>query len=105
VRVLVLPQKHDEALSLRMKQPEEWHPNGRTTLWFSPQTGALLRAQDANTLPLAARLQTKIYPLHTAAVGGIGLRIVLTLAGLGLCLLGGLSVWSLWRLSMLKHQD
>src|SRR3546814_11947322 len=30
-RTLMLPKKHGDLISMRMKQPQEWLPNGRTT--------------------------------------------------------------------------
>src|SRR3546814_9612480 len=46
-RILSLPRRAGDPISLRMSQPAEWLPNGRTTLWFDAATGRLLGARDA----------------------------------------------------------
>lgn len=95
-RILSLPRKDSGLISLRMKQPEEWLPNGRTTLYFAADSGRLVEARDANRLPPAARGFNMLYPLHAAKVGGLAYRLVMTLSGLALTLLGSLTVWSFW---------
>lgn len=39
--LLSLPNSPGDLIALRMKQPEEWLPNGRTMLWFAPEDGRL----------------------------------------------------------------
>ena len=96
IRILSLPKEAGKPITLRLKQPEEWLPNGRTTLWFAPDTGALIEARDALKLPGAAQAFNSFYPLHAAKVGGFAYRLVMTLVGLALSLLGSLAVWSFW---------
>lgn len=96
IRILSLPKEAGKPITLRMKQPEEWLPNGRTTLWFAPDTGALIEARDALKLPGAAQAFNTFYPLHAAKVGGLAYKLVMTLVGLALSLLGSLAVWSFW---------
>jgi uncharacterized iron-regulated membrane protein len=95
-RMLVWPRKPGDLMALRMRQPAEWHPNGRTTLWFDAATGRLVEARDALAMPTAPRAYNALYPLHSAAVGGFALRLAMTAAGLALALLGTLTVWSFW---------
>ena len=95
-RILSLPRKPGDAISLRMKQPEEWLPNGRTTLWFDAGTGKLLGVRDALSMPAGAQAFNMAYPLHAAKVGGLGYRLLMTLSGLSLTLLGSLTVWTFW---------
>lgn len=95
-RVLGLPARSGELVVLRMKQPGEWLPNGRTTVWFDPADGHIVDARDGLALPAGSRIFNMVYPLHAAAVGGLPYRIAMTASGLGLCLLGSLSVWSFW---------
>ncbi|MBA4778800.1 MAG: peptidase [Sphingomonadales bacterium RIFCSPHIGHO2_01_FULL_65_20] len=96
IRILSLPKEAGKPITLRMKQSEEWLPNGRTTLWFAPDTGRLIEARDALKLPGAAQAFNTFYPLHAAKVGGLAYRLVMTLVGLALSLLGSLAVWSFW---------
>lgn len=95
-RVLSLPRKAGDPVTLRVRRTHEWLPNGRTTLWFRPDTGALIEARDEARLPAGSRLFNKVYPLHAAKVGGLTYRLTMTLAGLALVLLGSLTVWTFW---------
>lgn len=95
-RLLALPGKPGDLISLRMKQPQEWLPNGRTMLWFAPEDGRLVEARDALTLPTGLRINNSIYPLHAAKVGGLPYSLVMTASGLSLATLGSLSVWAFW---------
>lgn len=100
VRMIVWPKAPAEAATIRMRRPQEWHPNGRTTLNVAGD-GTVLMARDAPAAPLAVRAQNALYPLHSARLTGsamaLPLRIVMTLAGLGLALLGSLAVVTFWR--------
>ena len=79
-----------------MKRPQEWLPNGRTTLWFAADDGRLIGARDAGSLSNVVAAYNILYPLHAGKVGGLGYRLVMTLSGLVLGVLGTLSVWSFW---------
>lgn len=96
LRILGLPRKGGGLISLRVKQPGEWLPNGRTTLYFAADTGRLVEARDALALPAQVRGYGTFYPLHAAKVGGLPYRLVMTLVGLVLALLGSLTMWTFW---------
>ena len=96
LRSLSLPRKEGGLITIRMKRPQEWLPNGRTTLWFAADDGRLIGARDAASLSNVVAAYNILYPLHAAKVGGLGYRLVMTLSGLVLGLLGTLSVWSFW---------
>jgi uncharacterized iron-regulated membrane protein len=95
LRRLTLPSKPGQPWSIRMRQPFEWTPNGRTTLYFDA-SGKLLRADDPADDGRAAGVMETFYPVHSAKVGGIAWKLVMTLSGLGLTLLGALATWSFW---------
>lgn len=95
-RVLSLPRDPGDPVTLRLKNRDEWLPNGRTTVWFRPDTGAVLAARDERSLPAGSRLFNLVYPLHAAKVGGWPYRIAMTLVGVALAMLGSLTVWSFW---------
>ncbi|HEY0630297.1 MAG TPA: PepSY-associated TM helix domain-containing protein, partial [Sphingomicrobium sp.] len=95
LRRLTIPSKPDQPWSIRMRQSFEWTPNGRTTLYFDGQ-GKLLRIDDPATGSRAASINETFYPLHSAKVGGLAWKLVMTLSGLGLTLLGSLTTWSFW---------
>lgn len=96
IRSLSLPRSKSGLITLRMKKPEEWLPNGRTTLWFAADSGRLVGARDAAKLPNRVKIYNMFYPLHAAKVGGLAYRLVMTFAGLSLALLGSLTLWSFW---------
>jgi uncharacterized iron-regulated membrane protein len=96
IRSLALPRGAGGAITLRLRKPDEWLPNGRTTLWFTADTGALLAHRDDSKLPGVVKAYNVLYPLHAAKVGGLAYRLVMTLSGLGLAMLGSFAVWSFW---------
>jgi uncharacterized iron-regulated membrane protein len=96
IRLLTLPRKPGDLISMRMKQPDEWLPNGRTLLWFAPEDGRLIDTRDALKMPPGSRINHLVYPLHAAKVGGLFYRIVMTASGLGLATLGTFAVWAFW---------
>lgn len=96
-RVLSLPKAAGQPIALRLRATHEWLPNGRTTVWFRPDTGAVLATRGEETLPTGSRVGNLIYPLHAASVGGWIYTLAMTLTGLALTLLGGLAVWSFWK--------
>lgn len=95
-RLASLPRKAGDPIAIRMKQPEEWHNNGRTMVWFDGETSEIVGTVDALKLPQGSQVFNLAYPLHAAKVGGIAYKIVQTLTGLTLTLLGSLAVWSFW---------
>jgi uncharacterized iron-regulated membrane protein len=96
VRILGLPAAPNQPLFVRLRQPGEWTANGRTMLWFHPQTGVLLQADDPRTLIPGMRIYLSFYPLHAGEAGGVVHRWLMTASGLALALLGSLAVWTFW---------
>jgi uncharacterized iron-regulated membrane protein len=96
LRSIALPRKGNGLITVRMRQPEEWLPNGRTMLWFAADTGRLVEARDARAQNWQTRVFNLFYPLHAAKVGGLAYRLLITLSGLVLATLGSLTVWSFW---------
>jgi uncharacterized iron-regulated membrane protein len=96
LRVVALPREPGGLISLRLRQPAEWLPNGRTMAWFEPSTGALVEVRDALALPVGNRVSNTVYPVHAAKVGGVLYTALMTVAGIALTLLGTLAVFSFW---------
>jgi uncharacterized iron-regulated membrane protein len=65
-------------------------------MWFDPTDGRVLGSRDAQALPLGSRIANLDYPLHAAKVGGLPYRLVMTISGLTLALLGSLAVFTFW---------
>lgn len=95
-RRVQLPRVAGDAITLRMRQPFEWTPNGRTSLRFDPADGRLLSVVDAAQGDEASRIEEKLYPLHAAKVGGLFLKVLMSLSGLALALLGSFAVYGFW---------
>lgn len=72
---------------VRMRQPDEWHSNGRTTVWFEPTAGRVLETRDAVRAPQAARLFDTFWPLHASRIGGVAWQIATFLVGVALAML------------------
>lgn len=96
LRVISLPRGESGLISLRLRQPQEWLPNGRTLVWFAADTGRLVQTRDALKMPVRAQAYGALYPLHAGKVGGLAYRLAVTLAGVGLTLFGTLTVWTFW---------
>lgn len=95
-RILSLPRKPGDPISLRMKQPAEWLPNGRTTIIFDARTGKVLAARDALAMPAGAQAFNMAFPIHASKVGGWGWRIAMTISGVSMTMLGSFAVWTFW---------
>lgn len=84
-----------EPVFVRLRQPEEWTPNGRTYAYFAPD-GRLLATRAPFAEP-GSRFMEKLYPLHAGKVGGLAWKLALAVGGLALTVLGLLATFSFWR--------
>lgn len=96
LRGVSLPRREGQLIRVRVRQPGEWLPNGRTIFWFDPSDGRLVESRNALSLPLATRAYNLVYPLHASKVGGFIYKTVMTATGLTLTLLGLLAVYAFW---------
>lgn len=78
----------DRPASIRLKQAQEWHPNGRTVVVIDPGTGALLGRNDALENGAGREAFNAVYPIHAAHIGGRIYDAVVFLTGLALTALG-----------------
>jgi uncharacterized iron-regulated membrane protein len=105
LREITWPKSTTDTVRLRLRQPSEWHPKGRSSVWLSGD-GRQIMARDPLRAPLAVRAKHALYPLHAGQLSGstmsMPLRLVLTLAGLGLTVLGSFTVFSFWRNQLTK---
>lgn len=95
IRRLTLPLGTGDPISVRLRQSFEWTPNGRTYLGLSQEGGVTI--EDAATANRGAWLSEKLYPLHSAKVGGVPWQIAMSFSGLVLTILGSLTTWSFWK--------
>lgn len=82
LRLLSLQQAPSALMNLRMKFPQEWHPNGRTRVYFHPHSGNLVKIQSALEMGPGEWFMNLLYPIHIAAVGGYWWMVTLSVVGL-----------------------
>jgi uncharacterized iron-regulated membrane protein len=82
--VMVYPPRGPrQPWGFRMRQPGEWHPNGRTMAWIDACDGTLVAVEDARAAPLGERFVHAIYPLHAARFPGALDEVLVVLTGTG----------------------
>lgn len=65
------PTPKGGAFQVFLQQPGDPRPNGRTTVWIDPYSGAVAKAIDPFQAPLGWRLYFMYnYPLHTGEIAG-----------------------------------
>lgn len=102
VRMIFIP--HDAGtVDVGLRQSTEWLPNGRTMIWYSPASGLPLMVRDARMLPQAVQAYNLVYPLHSGKMGSIWWRIAVTIAGLSMAVVGGLTIMTYWLQKMGKR--
>jgi uncharacterized iron-regulated membrane protein len=98
IRLAIWPRGERSTASVRLRQPSEWHPNGRSYVSFDPASQTMLSSSDARSAPRGEQIYNAFYPLHSARIGSglIGrLYDVLTaLSGLALFMLGSLGCYA-----------
>ena len=95
-RRIMLPGEAGAPIALRLRQDFEWTPNGRTYVWLDPADASIVGTGDPAMQDLASAVTEKFYPVHAAKVGGLAWRLLMTVGGLALVLLGSLATWSFW---------
>lgn len=96
VGYVVLPAGLAKPVRVRLMLADDPHPNGLTSVWLHPQTGAVLRADRWNELDPGAWANSVVYPLHTGELGGLALEALNALLGLALAALGVTGLWRWW---------
>lgn len=94
LRRIVLPAKAGGDISVRLRQPFEWTPQGRTQVRFAAD--GLVTIDDPSAQNRAAAVTEKLYPVHSAKAGGFAMRLLMSLSGLSLTILGSFAVYAFW---------
>ena len=100
LRRITFPARAGDPILVRMRQPFEWTPNGRTQISVAANNRATV--EDAARANDSASLSEKAYPLHAAKVGGLAWKLAMTVSGLALAILGSFATWSFWTRRMRK---
>lgn len=85
LRSAALPTEPGKPITVRLRQPREWHVNGRTMVHLEPATGRVLAVDDALKQAGLQQAYNAFWPVHASRVGGVVWKLT-TLAG-GLALL------------------
>ena len=94
LRRVTLPVRPEDPITVRLRQSFEWTPHGRTQI--SVAANGAVTIEDAATANRAAWLSEKVYPVHSAKVGGFAWKVIMTASGVALAMLGSLAMWSFW---------
>jgi len=86
IRIAALPRPGKPAV-IRLRQADEWHANGRTTLWIDPATSTVMAVDDALAQGGPAQVYNAFWPLHASKVGGLAWKLATFLTGLALAAL------------------
>jgi uncharacterized iron-regulated membrane protein len=96
IGLILYTPRLDRPMAIRMRLPDDPHPNGRSTVWLDPRSGMVLAAHRWNELDPGTRINSVIYPLHTGELGGLPWQTGVALLGLALGVLGGSGIWLWW---------
>lgn len=77
-----LPQKPGAPLVVRKKFVQEFHPNGRSFVYFDQHSGKVLQVENALTASLGTRIFNTLYPIHIGVIGGTPTRLLQVIIGL-----------------------
>ncbi len=97
-RRLQVPHDGRGAFVMRLRQPFEWTPNGRSYAYLDRANATVVAKLDPRTGDTAQAIQEKFYPLHAGKVGGVLWKLALTFGGVALVLLGLFAMASFWFL-------
>jgi uncharacterized iron-regulated membrane protein len=89
------PAKANAPIIVRLRFPEEIHPNGQSNVYIDRHSGRVLRADDARVAAQSQRLMNLRYPLHIGRWGGNVSRVLHALVGLvpAVLYVTGLMMW------------
>ncbi|RZI41634.1 PepSY domain-containing protein [Herbaspirillum sp. HC18] len=97
VGFIQLPAEADRPIRVRLRTEDDPHPNGLTSVWLHPKSGAVLAVNRWNELDPGARAVSYVFPLHTGELGGVLLEAMTCVSGLALGMLGISGIWLWWR--------
>jgi len=92
-----LPARPSKPIRVRLRLADDPHPNGLSSVWLHPHSGAVLATHRWDELDPGARAYSVIYPLHTGELGGLGHTVLNGLLGLALAGLCGSGVYLWWK--------
>jgi uncharacterized iron-regulated membrane protein len=94
VRSAQVPGPYSGYRILGVQQRGEWNRTGASRVYIDAAGGWMDLRHDALNVPLRERLYNAALPLHTGRIGQLWYRMLLTLSGIGVFLLGTLGLVS-----------
>lgn len=92
-----VPPQDKGPIRVRIRLPDDPHPNGLSSVWLHPGSGEVLAVHRWSQLDLGARGYSYIYPLHIGEIGGTATLLATLVAGLSLAGYGVSGLWLWWR--------
>ncbi|MEL6868940.1 MAG: PepSY-associated TM helix domain-containing protein [Pseudomonadota bacterium] len=105
LRLVIWPRNKTATATVRLKQPGEWHQNGRSYSFIDASTSRVVATRDALTLSRGERASNTIYPLHSAGIGGRVYDAVAAVTGIALVILALVGAWSYLQLLRSRQQQ
>ena len=96
ISFLYLPQSKTDVITVRMRQPAEWHPNGRTFVYLDRYSLEIRGIEDGLNTKTSTSIMNMMYPLHIGSFGGYLIKWIYFITGLAPALLtitGGIIWW------------
>ncbi|MGK7370933.1 MAG: PepSY-associated TM helix domain-containing protein, partial [Candidatus Halalkalibacterium sp. M3_1C_030] len=105
VSYLYLPQNKTDVITVRMRQPAEWHPNGRTFVYLDQYSLEQKGLEDGLNTKTSTSIMNMMYPLHIGSFGGYFIKWLYFIIGLAPALLTitGVIIW--WLKKKKKSPD
>lgn len=91
------PGRRAAPIRVRLRLPDDPHPNGLSSVWLHPASGQVLAVHRWTQLDPGARAYAWIYPLHIGHLGGAPHLGVTFLSGAALFGFGLTGLWLWWR--------
>jgi len=79
---LTLPGKDTGTITVRVRHAGEWNLAGRSMVFIDGHDATVIGGVDATKLGTGGRLSDALFPIHSAAVGGVAWRVVACFTGL-----------------------
>lgn len=90
------PKRPNDAVAVRKKMPNEWHPNGRSIVYLDPYTARVLSVDDSKNAPMELKMRYLFHHLHTGSWGGSFSQVLQCLVGFSPLVLFFSSLY-MWR--------
>ncbi len=86
-----------QPVRIRLRTPDDPHPNGLSSMWVHPVTGAVMVRAHWASLDAGTRAYSWIYPLHVGELGGTMTWWITLGSGVALVMFGFSGMWLWWQ--------